>query len=169
MSRNRIDSRRSTPAVVGVVALLLAGCHATTNTRPASETSPDSVDVGYGTSAKGDVTGSISSSSGKATAPSNAKSMADLLEGRFPGVEVKRLASGGLSVRIRGQRTLRGSSEPLYVIDGIPRVAGTEGVLTDLDPRDIESIDVLKDAAATSVYGSRGANGVVLITTKRGG
>jgi TonB-dependent SusC/RagA subfamily outer membrane receptor len=94
--------------------------------------------------------------------------MADLLEGRFPGVEVTRLSSGGISVRIRGQRTFQGSSEPLYVIDGIPLSAAPGGVLMDLDPRDIKSIDVLKDAAATSVYGSRGANGVVLITTKRG-
>jgi TonB-dependent SusC/RagA subfamily outer membrane receptor len=168
MSRNQSDSQRYTLALIGVVALLLAGCHASTNTRPASEASPDSVDVGYGTSARGDVTGSISSSSGNSTAPANAKSMADLLEGRFPGVEVKRLASGGLSVRIRGQRTFRGSSEPLYVIDGMP-MQDTDGILTDLDPRDIESIEVLKDAGATSVYGSRGANGVILITTKRGG
>ena len=168
MSRNRSDSQRSTLALLGVVAVVLVGCHASTNTRPASGPSPDSVDVGYGTSAKGDVTGAVSSTSGNTTAPTNPKSMADLLEGRFPGVEVRRLASGGLSVRIRGQRTFRGSSEPLYVIDGMP-MQGTDGILTDLDPRDIESIDVLKDAAATSVYGSRGANGVILITTKRGG
>ncbi len=169
MSRNRIDSHRATVAVIGVVAVLLVGCHGSTNTRPASRPSPDSVGVGYGTSAEGDVTGAISSTSTQSTAPSNPTSMADLLEGRFPGVEVTRLASGGVSVRIRGQRTFRGSSEPLYVIDGIPKMLGTDGILMDLDPRDIESIDVLKDAAATSVYGSRGANGVILITTKRGG
>jgi TonB-dependent starch-binding outer membrane protein SusC len=167
MSRNRSDSQRSMLALLGVVALVLIGCQGSTNTRPASAPSPDSVGVGYGTSAKDDVTGAISTS-GSGTAPSNPTSMADLLEGRFPGVEVTRLASGGVSVRIRGQRTFRGSSEPLYVIDGMPMVE-TGGILTDLDPRDIESIEVLKDAAATSVYGSRGANGVILITTKRGG
>jgi TonB-dependent SusC/RagA subfamily outer membrane receptor len=166
MSRNGMNAHRSSVALFGLASLLLVACQRSRHAQPAPRLGSDSVDVGYGTRPKSEVTGAVSSDDRAARA--NPTSMADLLEGRFPGVEVTRLASGGISVRIRGQRTLRGSSEPLYVVDGIPMNTAGGGVLMDLDPRDIKSIDVLKDAAATSVYGSRGANGVILITTKRG-
>ena len=90
-----------------------------------------------------------------------------MLEGRFAGVEIRRLAAGGISVRIRGQRTFKGDAEPLFVIDGVPQRTGTGATLFDLDPHDVQSIEVLKDAGATAIYGSRGANGVILITTRR--
>jgi TonB-dependent SusC/RagA subfamily outer membrane receptor len=93
--------------------------------------------------------------------------MADMLDGRFAGVEVRRLANGGMSVRIRGQHSIKGNGEPLYVIDGIPQHSVANGVLDDIDPRDVQSIEVLKDGSSTAVYGARGANGVILITTKR--
>jgi TonB-dependent SusC/RagA subfamily outer membrane receptor len=89
----------------------------------------------------------------------------ELFAGRFPGVQVFQ-ASGGLSVRIRGATSLRGSTEPLYIVDGFPYTPSSDGLIA-LNPSDIARIEVLKDAAQTAEYGSRGANGVVKITTKK--
>jgi TonB-linked SusC/RagA family outer membrane protein len=123
--------------------------------------------VGYGTLAKRDVTGAVGSVSGdqiKAVPTTNA---IDAIKGKVPGVDI--VATGyrpgeGVRVRIRGQRSLTASNDPLYVLDGIPMAGG----IGDLSPADIESIEVLKDASATAFYGSRGANGVILITSRRG-
>lgn len=93
-------------------------------------------------------------------------SLEDLMATRFPGVIVSRTESGGISIRIRGASSFVGNSEPLYVIDGVPMEVGREG-LTGINLHDIESIEVLKDPPNTSLYGVRGANGVVVITTKR--
>ncbi len=92
-----------------------------------------------------------------------------LLEGRFPGVSVMRTAEGGLRIGIRGAASLRADNAPLYVIDGVPVEPGPNGDLTGINPYDIESIKVLKNAAETTMYGVRGANGVVVIKTKRAG
>src|SRR5216117_3784088 len=89
-----------------------------------------------------------------------------VLMGRFPGVEVTRTSGGGIAVRIRGTTSIRGSNEPLYVIDGIPIKAGPGGSLTGINPHDIASIQVLKDPVETAMYGVRGANGVLIIKTK---
>jgi TonB-dependent SusC/RagA subfamily outer membrane receptor len=89
-----------------------------------------------------------------------------VLMGRFPGVEVTRTSSGGIAVRIRGTTSIRGSNEPLYVIDGVEIQPGPGGSLMGINPHDIASIQVLKDAAETSLYGVRGANGVIVIRTK---
>ena len=86
---------------------------------------------------------------------------------RFPGVVVTRTPDGGLAVRIRGTTSIHGSNEPLYVIDGVPIRPGPGGALAGINPYDIESIEVLKDPASTTMYGVRGANGVIVITTKR--
>jgi iron complex outermembrane receptor protein len=95
----------------------------------------------------------------------------DMLIGRVPGLEVRRLPNGSYTLRIRGPRTLRGSvedEEPLLVLDGTPMPKGSlSATLNTLAPHDIARIDVLRDASATGVYGSRGANGVIVITTKR--
>ena len=91
------------------------------------------------------------------------------LEGRFPGVDVRRTPDGGIAVRIRGATSFGGGTEPLYVVDGIAIQPGPGGALTGINPNDIESIRVLKDAADTAMYGMRGANGVILIKTKRPG
>lgn len=91
------------------------------------------------------------------------------LEGRFPGVTVLRSSSGGLSIRIRGAASFSGPNAPLYVIDGSPVEPGPDGDLVGLNPSDIESIKVLKDAASTAFYGVRGGNGVIVIKTKRPG
>jgi TonB-dependent SusC/RagA subfamily outer membrane receptor len=92
-----------------------------------------------------------------------------VLLGRVPGVLVMRTAGGGVAVRIRGVSSFYGSNEPLYVIDGIPIEAGPSGALSGINPYDIASIRVLKDPADTAIYGIRGANGVIVITTKRPG
>ena len=92
--------------------------------------------------------------------------MEELFAGKFPGVEVLRVPTGGISIRIRGSNTFLGSSEPLYIIDGA-RVQSGPGGLLFLEPSDIRKIEVLKDIGSTSIYGSEGANGVILITTRR--
>jgi len=89
----------------------------------------------------------------------------ELFVGRFPGVQVYQMP-GGLAVRIRGQNSVLGNNEPLYVIDGVPLEPSPNGLLT-LNPSDIAKIQVLKDISSTAIYGVRGANGVILITTKR--
>lgn len=91
----------------------------------------------------------------------------ELLASRFPGVVVTRAPDGGIAIRIRGATSIRGSNEPLYVIDGMPIRPGPGGALFGINPYDIESIEVLKDPASTTMYGVRGANGVIVITTKR--
>ncbi len=97
--------------------------------------------------------------------------MEDLLRARVPGLEVLPLANGAYTLRIRGRHTLSGGAtddEPLLVVDDVPLAAGSvSSVLSGIAPRDVGRIDVLKDAAATSIYGSRGGNGVIIITTKR--
>jgi len=90
----------------------------------------------------------------------------EMLRGRIAGVEVVTLPSGGISVRIRGATSLTQSTEPLFVVDGIPVHAETGGALTWLSPRDVQRIEVLKDPGSTAFWGSRGANGVIVITTK---
>jgi len=97
---------------------------------------------------------------------SSGQGMEELFAGKFPGVEVLRVPSGGISIRIRGSNTFLGSSEPLYIIDGSRVQSGPNGLLF-LDPSEIVKIEVLKDIGSTSIYGSDGANGVILITTKR--
>ena len=88
------------------------------------------------------------------------------LEGRVAGVVVQRTQDGGIAVRVRGGSSLMGNNEPLYIVDGSPFLPGPNGALTGINPYDIESIKVLKDPADLSMYGVRGANGVIVIKTK---
>lgn len=90
----------------------------------------------------------------------------NVLMAKVPGIWVTRTPDGGIAVRIRGSTSLYGSNEPLYVIDGIPIQPGPNGSLSGINPRDIASIEVLKDATSTAMYGMRGANGVIVIKTK---
>ena len=146
--------------------------------------------IGYGSVKKSDLTGAVSSVSGDDLRGSIATSVDQGLQGRVAGVQVTQNSGqpgGAVSIRIRGTTSLTNSSEPLYVIDGI-QVSGQAGGITgfdwqggaggqqaaatnalaNLNPDDVESIEVLKDASATAIYGSRAANGVIIITTKRG-
>lgn len=137
--------------------------------------------VGYGVQTRSDLTGSVSSVSAEEIANQPVASLDAALQGRATGVFVSSPSGtpgGGITMNIRGQTSLSASSEPLYVIDGVPVISEDLSVLfsggqstnslADINPNDIESIEILKDASATAIYGSRGANGVVLITTKRG-
>ncbi|MGB3851297.1 MAG: TonB-dependent receptor [Tunicatimonas sp.] len=123
--------------------------------------------VGYGAVKKSDLTGSVSSISQEEITALPVNDVQQIMQGRAPGVQViqnSHSPGGGLSVRIRGANSVLGGSDPLYVVDGFIGGVG----LNSINPNDIESIEILKDASATAIYGSRGANGVVIITTKRG-
>ncbi len=124
--------------------------------------------VGYGTVKKSDLTGSLASVKSKEINAFPATNVLQALSGRAPGVQVTQntgAPGGNVSVRIRGTNSVQGSNEPLYVVDGFPTSGSNPTILNNSD---IESIEILKDASATAIYGSRGANGVVLITTKQG-
>lgn len=144
--------------------------------------------VGYGSVKKSDLTGSVASLKKEDFNPGANSSIDQLMLGKAAGVQISQNSSepgGGVSVRIRGVSSLNAGSDPLYVIDGLPidnstllssssGGAGTgtnsnpRNPLNTINPNDIESIEILKDASATAIYGSRGANGVILITTKKG-
>ena len=160
-----------------------------------TETLEEVVVVGYGTQKKKDLTGSITSISKEQLGTNNSLSFNQVLQGKVAGVQISQTngAPGGYSnILVRGINSISGSNSPLYVIDGFP--IGTQGggdlssfaqnsfsassmstsvadkidPLSTINPADIESIDILKDASATAIYGSRGANGVIIITTKKG-
>ena len=123
--------------------------------------------VGYGTVKKSDLTGSVSSIKSEEINAFPVPNAMQSLNGRAPGVQVVQNSGApgaALSVRIRGGNSLQGNNEPLYVVDGFPLT----GNINAINPVDIESMEILKDASATAIYGSRGANGVVMITTKNG-
>lgn len=90
----------------------------------------------------------------------------ELIGAKVAGVWVTRTSDGGIAVRIRGATTIYGNREPLYLLNGVPMQPGPGGALTGISPADIQSIEVLKDAASTAMYGVRGANGVIVIKTK---
>lgn len=121
--------------------------------------------IGYGTVKKSDLTGSISSISPKQYKEQPVQRVSDILQGRATGVQVTNtdgMPGGGVKIRVRGTTSINTGCDPLYVTDGV--IGGS----LDMNPDDIASIEVLKDASATAIYGSRGANGVILITTKKG-
>lgn len=124
--------------------------------------------VGYGTKDRRDVTSAISSVSGKEIQNLPVASPIALLQGRTAGVQIVQNSGApgatNFTIRVRGTTSINAGNNPLYVVDGLP----FEGNSSDINPNDIESMEILKDAAASAIYGSRAANGVVLITTKRG-
>ena len=125
--------------------------------------------IGYGTTRKKDLTGSVSSVSGDELSNIPAARVDQVLQGRAAGVQVTQIngaPGSGSTIRVRGGNSIQGNNEPLYVIDGF--IVGTGFNLNNLNVNDIESIEVLKDAVSISIYGTRGANGVILITTKDG-
>ncbi len=140
----------------------------------------DVVVIGYGRRQKRDVTGAITSIGSDDLGDAVLPSLETSMQGRAAGVQVTTsngMAGSSINVKVRGTNSISAGSQPLYVIDGIPVTNGDYSAnntgsgfnaLSDLNPNDIESIQILKDAAAASIYGSRGANGVVLITTKKG-
>src|SRR5690554_2763305 len=130
------------------------------------QTLDEVVVIGYGSVKKSDLTGSVASVNSQELNAFPTTNVLQALTGRAAGVQVTQNngePGGSISVRIRGTNSIRGSNEPLYVIDGFPTSGSNPTIINNLD---IESIEVLKDASATAIFGSRGANGVVLITTK---
>lgn len=134
------------------------------------------VAIGYGSVKKGDATGSVTAIKADEISRGVATSPQDLLQGKTPGVVVTSAGGApgsGATIRIRGGSSLTASNDPLVVIDGVPvdnsQISGVSNPLSTVHPNDIESFTVLKDASATAIYGSRASNGVILITTKRGG
>lgn len=132
-----------------------------------SKTLDELVVVGYGQMRKSDLTGAMSTVTSKTIQERPVQNVLQAIQGKTPGVDITTNNRAGElgDVRIRGNRSLLADNTPLYVVDGIPLTAGS---LADINPNDIESMEILKDASATAIYGSRGANGVVLITTKKG-
>ncbi len=140
------------------------------------------VAIGYGVQRKRDITGSIASIDGETMQNSSVKDVMSALRGRASGVQVVSNSGApgdGVSVMVRGQSSLNSGNEPLYIVDGVPVETSSLSLLngweshglnplSDINPRDIESMEVLKDGASTAIYGSRAANGVIIITTKRG-
>ena len=123
--------------------------------------------IGYGTQRRESVTGSVANIGGEKLNQIAASNAAQALQGRIAGVQMTQTSSKPgeeMQIRIRGQRSLSASNDPLIVLDGIPFM----GQLSDINPADIKSMDILKDASATAIYGSRGANGVIMITTAKG-
>lgn len=131
---------------------------------PKENTLNDLVVVGYGTVRKADLAGSVSVVNNKSFAAQPITQASEALQGRVAGVQVVDygIPGGSVKIRVRGSNSINNSNDPLYVVDGMVRETGLEGI----NPEDIASIQVLKDASSTAIYGSRGANGVVLITTK---
>lgn len=140
----------------------------------------DVVVIGYGSVRKSDLTGAVSSLSGKVLEQAPPNSFQAAMAGKLAGVNISQIDASpgaGMNILIRGGNTLTGGNQPLYVIDGFPLLPdqvnsedeNASNPLSDLSPSMIESIEVLKDASATAIYGSAGSNGVILITTKSGG
>lgn len=124
--------------------------------------------VGYGTQRKEAITGSVASIGGDKLREVPAPNITQAIQGRLAGVELSQTSTrpgATMQIRIRGTRSLSADNNPLVVLDGIPFI----GSLADINPNDIKSVEILKDASATAIYGSRGANGVILVTTEKGG
>ncbi len=134
---------------------------------PQSVTGNEVIVIGYGTQRKEAVTGSVASVKGDVVREVPAANISQALQGRVAGINIQQTDSkpgATTQIRIRGTRSLNATNDPLIVLDGIP----FPGTIADIDPNDIKSVDILKDASATAIYGSRGANGVLLITTNKG-
>lgn len=143
-----------------------------------AKTLSDVVVIGYGSVSRKEVTGSVGSVSGAALADRPVASFDQALAGRVTGVQVTSpngLLGSAPRIRIRGTNSISNGSDPLYVIDGVPIISGNQSGFTtgnnplgDINPNDIQSVDVLKDGAATAIYGSRASGGVIIVTTKKG-
>jgi TonB-linked SusC/RagA family outer membrane protein len=136
--------------------------------QPSTEYLEEAVSIGYATVKRKDLTGSVASVNTTELSKVPVSDVGQALSGRLAGVQVTQAEGepgAAISIRVRGGISITQSNEPLYIIDGFP----SEDGMSTLDPADIESIDVMKDASATAIYGARGANGVVVITTKQGG
>ena len=149
--------------LVLALALPFAACASNTKTVPANA---GEVDVGYGTIERDNATGAVSSVDRGDLGGAYYSRVEEMIAARVPGVDVRANRDGSYTIAVRGAHSVNSGVDPLVVIDGVP--VRDVGVLGSINPRDVRRIDVLRDAASTSIYGTRGANGVILIRTKRG-
>ena len=153
--------------LTGLIAGGALGCVRAGSPPPPPEPAPEARGAA-GRSVESEGTGSVAVVEGEDLRGIPAVHPEQLLQGRVAGVQVVELPGGGIAVRVRGVGSFSGDTEPLYVVDGMPIQATSGRGLYWLSPGDIARIEILKDAVTTSMYGVRGANGVVLVTTKRG-
>jgi len=158
-----------TSRLVGAALLATGACAGGARPSPSggdARSAPnDSVQVGYGAQPKDKVVGAVSSMSSKEVSRRPLK-IEELLRGRVAGLEIINRGNT-ITFRIRGTGAMLADQEPLVVVDGIPIEGNAGALLADMDPRDVKRVEVLKDAGSLAAYGSRGANGVLLITTKK--
>ena len=153
--------------LVGAVALLsLTACATSGSPEGEPPSSGEDVEIGYGTIDADHEVGSVETVQGRDEAAGRSRTLSDMLS-RIPGVQVLQGTGGSLRVRIRGTSSFLAGNEPLWVLDGTPLPSGAG--IGGLNPNAIESLTVLKDAGDTAIYGTRGANGVILIKTKGSG
>lgn len=166
------------------IAVSRTNANVTITLKPAEAQVDEVVVIGYGTQKKKDLTGAVSSVKAKDLVMSSGPEIGNMLKGKVAGLTIRQNSAqpgGGLDILVRGAGSVNASNAPLFVVDGFPISdlaqpddgggrydPGTQSILNSFNPNDIESIEVLKDASATSIYGSRAANGVILITTKKG-
>jgi len=144
----------------------LTACATTGSTQAERPSDGEVVDIGYGTVEAEHEVGSVETVQGTDAAAGRSRTLSEMLS-RIPGVRVVEMSGGNVSVRIRGTGSFLGGKEPLWVLDGMAMAASAG--LAGLNPNAIESITVLKDPGETAIFGTRGANGVILVRTKRGG
>ena len=149
-----------------VGALILVFVSACALTKPAVP-EPEGVNVGYGTADPESVTGSMTTIEPEEESGYRPVTLAQMIRGQDPGVIVTDLPGGGMRIRIRGTNSINSGEDPLFVLDGVALSSASS--VGNLNPNDVQSITILKDAGSTAIYGSRGANGVILIRTKAGG
>jgi len=155
--------------IFGLLAAALAvtwmGCGAPE--LPPAGPAPGDVDVGYGSRPAGATTGAVTTVTEEQSGQAGVRSVDDLLRGRIAGLQV--ISTGnGTQYRLRGQNSILNDQEPLFIVDGIPTTSRQlPSALSGVIAEDIRQIDVLKDVASTSIYGMRGAGGVIIITTRR--
>ena len=142
---------------------LVVACYSNPKPQPPAT---GEVDVGYGTIDHADATGAVASADSDDMGRARYTRVEEMIAARFAGVFVNANGDGTYTIRIRGANSINSGNEPLVVVDGVP--ASSQGVLAMINPNDVRRIDVLRDAASTAIYGSRGANGVILIRTKDG-
>ncbi len=141
--------------ILGLLAAILTSCGTTANQAVYATSQEEVVEIGYGQEVRGKLTSSVSSVP-KEKHPTTYRNIYEMIVGKCAGVSVR-----GNSIYIRGINSINSSTEPLFIVDDSPRDS-----IDDINPNDVKSIDVLKDAGATSIYGSRGANGVIIIKLK---
>lgn len=161
-----VEQKPWLPCLCGALAIALFAASCGAPRTPEEPTPDDRIQKGHGTQERGAVTTAIGSVAEVQPGQQRYARVEEMLQGRVAGVEVRRIGND-YSIRIRGTATLMGDGEPLIVVDGMPLMRAGRSPLAGINPADVARIDVLKDAAAAAMYGSRGGNGVIVITTKR--